>query len=63
MDIALKKHDLQKLALEACKSSQVNLKTVWIPKEHNTVADGASKIVDIDDWKTTSEFSPYLHDV
>ena len=59
LNVGSKKHDLQQLAFEAfeiCKSSQVNLKTVWIPRELNTVADGASKIVDIEDWKTTSEF-------
>ena len=43
-----------------CKQNNVDLNTVWIPREQNAQADFLSRIIDVDDWQTTTEFFKFL---
>ena len=33
---------------------------MWIPREQNAKADFSSRIIDVDDWQTTTEFFKFL---
>jgi hypothetical protein len=55
--------ELQVLALSiynTCRQNNVDLNTVWIPREQNAQADFFSRIIDVDDWQTTTEFFEFL---
>ena len=43
-----------------CRQNNVDLSTVWIPREQNAQADFFSRIIDVDDWQTTTEFFEFL---
>ena len=55
--------ELQVLALSifnTCRQNNVDLNTVWIPREQNAQAAFLSRIIDVDDWQTTTEFFKFL---
>ena len=33
---------------------------MWIPREQNAKADFSRRIIDVDDWQTTTEFFEFL---
>jgi hypothetical protein len=41
---------------ELCRKFKIRLKTVWIPRCLNNVADILSKIIDYDDYTVQNEF-------
>lgn len=43
-----------------CRQNNVDLSTVWIPREQNAQADLFCRIIDVDDWQTTTEFFEFL---
>lgn len=55
---SMKPH-LQKLALrifEVSRRNGIKIRPVWIPREHNTVCDYYSKVLDPDDWEVRPEW-------
>lgn len=57
------KSHLQTLALEIfkfCSENKIFIEIVWIPRSDNSKADYISKMIDHEDWQTTSEFVEFL---
>ena len=59
VQVGSNKPELQEKALKIfdfCKHHNIDIKTIWIPREINVEADRLSKQVDIDDWQLSPEF-------
>lgn len=57
------KSHLQTLALEMfkfCSENKIFIEIVWIPTSDNSKADYISKMIDHEDWQTTSEFFEFV---
>ena len=55
-------HEMAEKIFELCKQHHIKLLVEWVPRELNEYADYLSKIVDHDDWVTTSIFFKYLEE-
>ena len=44
-------------------SKNIRLNITWIPREQNKVADSLCKIIDYDDWTTTTQFFKLLSSI
>ena len=48
---------------QVCKAHQIDLHTVWVPREFNEEADALSKTLDYDDWMTSVAFFNHVNDL
>ena len=63
INIGSSKNHLQSLALDIHQlslQSDIQIVSKWIPREHNTIADGISKYCDTDDWGVDNETFEYI---
>ena len=58
----LELHEMAERIFNLCKSYGIQLVVEWIPREYNKYADYLSKVVDHDDWQTSSPFFKYLEE-
>ena len=60
------KNHFQLLAENIFKTSiskSIRLNITWIPREQNKLADSLCKIIDYDDWTTTTQFFKHLSSI